>query len=97
MTTHDTPEAALAAAVAGVYDAHGTPAERRIPIAGQITYRSRAKIVADLHAQHDGEWAAGSCDAELFALEWEIFLAEHPTPRPGILARLRATFSGVRP
>ena len=88
-----TPEQVVAVAVAGVYDAHGAPAERRIPIEGQVTYLSRAKIVADFHAEHNGDWAAGSCDAELFALEWEIFLAERPTPRLSLLGRLRAAFS----
>jgi hypothetical protein len=83
----DTPGAALEAAVAAVYDAHGTPQGHRVVVDGLL---HRAKIVADTHAYHNGDWALGSCDAELFALEWEIFLAELPEPKTTWRGRLRA-------
>ena len=76
---HDT--SALAEAVKGVYDVHDTPVSRRIHIENEITALSRAKIVAEEHVYHNGTWALGSCDAELFALEWEILLAEAPKPK----------------
>lgn len=66
----------LAEAVKGVYDAHNTPTNRRVHIENEITALSRAKIVAEEHVHHNGDWALGSCDAELFALEWAIFIEE---------------------
>jgi hypothetical protein len=84
----------LQRAVDGVYDAHDTPPDHRVDIDSYYgtPYGSlgRAKIVADTHVYHNGDWALGSCDAELFALEWEIFLAELPEPKTTWRDRLRA-------
>ena len=85
---------ALQHSVDAVYDAHGTPAERRIPIVGhEFTALARARIVADFHAYHDGDYALGSCDAELFALEWAIFLAGLPEPKVGWRDYVRAALA----
>lgn len=67
----------LQLAVDAVYDAHDAHPRRRIPITnhpryGDLLALTNAKIVADTHATHDGDWPLGSCDAELFHLEWLI-------------------------
>lgn len=85
---------ALAEAVKGVYDAHNAPDSRRIHIEDEITALSRAKIVAEEHVYHNGTWELGSCDAELFALEWEILLAEAPKRRVSWLDRLLKRMEG---
>jgi hypothetical protein len=86
----------LQSAVDAVYDAHGVPARRRIaitnhPWAGNVGALNRAKVVADAHYFHAGDWEPGSCDGELFALEWQIHVAETllNTPRRSLLADAR--------
>ena len=77
-----------------VADAHGV--EHRVIEANPYTALTSAKAEADLHVHHDGNWPAGSCEAELFALEWEIYSAEHPAPRPGLWPRLVAALLNRR-
>jgi hypothetical protein len=88
---------ALALAVDAVYDAHDVPASRRIPIRGQFAAVPRANIVAESHRYHNGDWTLGSCDAELFALEWDIYLAEHPDREPSAWQRIREWFAPLDP
>ena len=93
----------LQEAVTGVYDAHGVKPEGRIDIAGHpYTDLPRSRIVSDIHASHDGDWAAGSCDAELFELDWRILVveskreAEKRERERSLMDRLRGVFHRER-
>lgn len=71
----------IAEAVKAVYDAHDAHPSRRViirpehPFAEVAVYHD-AKIVADTHATHNGWWPLGSCDGELFQLEWLLYQYE---------------------
>lgn len=87
--------ARLQDAVDAVYDAHGVDDPRRRPVLanhpmwGNYGALAAAKVIADAHVYHDGLWEAGSCDGELFALEWVIFDIETPEPkRPPLWRRV---------
>jgi len=57
-----------------VADAHG--ASHYVISRNPYLALASAKVVADTHATHAGDWPMLSCDAELFALEWRIHLWE---------------------
>lgn len=78
----------LRAAVEGVFLAHGEDYREHVVLGEWPVSLWRSKVVADFHVRHDGDWTAGSCDGELFLLEWEIHRAENPPPRPALWRRL---------
>ena len=85
----------LQLAVDAVYDAHAAHPRLRIAITndpryGDLLALTNAKLVADTHATHDGDWPLGSCDAELFHLEWLIHQYEtiFPTKKPPADSRI---------
>lgn len=89
----------LAEAVTAVYDCHNTALSRRIPITdhpryGDLLALHNARLVADTHATHEGSWPLGSCDAELFQLEWLIYMYDKldEAPRPSLWQRCQRRF-----